>query len=170
MASSTASLTKFSEAISSRPSCWRRTSLSIAEATSGSTSSSRRYIASFSIGISPSNISPILLMNRASADIELEAHRIGNQREACFTNPLNHAAQHRYFASSMKANLPIGCRRLLPLNFRNLLDPLLMPAAGEIRVQPAVNNLTRRAFVQHAAANGKDVGVIVLTAQARLDL
>src|SRR5260370_434719 len=30
MASSTASLTKFSEAMSSRPSCWRRTSLSLA--------------------------------------------------------------------------------------------------------------------------------------------
>src|SRR5262249_43749140 len=37
-ASSTASLTKFSEAISSRPSCWRRASLSMAAAISGSTS------------------------------------------------------------------------------------------------------------------------------------
>src|SRR5438270_6332384 len=40
MASRTASLTKFSEAISSSPSCWRRTSLSMAVAICGSTSAS----------------------------------------------------------------------------------------------------------------------------------
>src|SRR3954465_15498381 len=44
MASSTASLTKFSDAISSRPSCWRRTSLSIASAIWGSTSASGRVM------------------------------------------------------------------------------------------------------------------------------
>src|SRR5262245_58578156 len=52
MASSTASLTKFSEAISSRPSCWRRTSLSMATAISGSLSARERDIQEFFIGLS----------------------------------------------------------------------------------------------------------------------
>src|SRR5262245_9454521 len=111
-----ARLTKFSDAISSRPWFCRRSSLLIAAAISGSVSASVRQIT-------------------------------------------GHPRGRRAPEASSRS-----CARL---GVADLIDPPLMPAALERRVQPERDDLVGQAERHDAAAHREDVGIVVQARQPR---